>query len=66
MNYFGQTTSKFGGPYVAGSGYFAPEYQILRDPNCPKCAGEGWYWVPNGPDDCDKELCDCAEVVNPC
>lgn len=26
---------------------------------CSRCQDRGWYWVPNGPDDVDKEPCDC-------
>jgi hypothetical protein len=26
---------------------------------CRMCEDHGWYWVPNGPDDCEKEPCDC-------
>jgi len=29
--------------------------------DCPYCNGKGWYWVPNGPDDSDKEPCECQE-----
>lgn len=35
---------------------------IKTDPNCSRCEGKGWFYVPNGPDDVDKEVCDCAEV----
>ncbi len=33
---------------------------MIGDPNCDYCNGKGWYYVPNGPDDVDKEVCDCA------
>lgn len=29
--------------------------------DCPRCNGEGWYWIPNGEDDVAKEPCDCDE-----
>jgi len=25
---------------------------------CSRCHGKGWYMVPNGPDDCEKEPCE--------
>ena len=28
--------------------------------DCPVCNGQGWYYTPNGPDDVDKEPCDCT------
>lgn len=27
------------------------------------CKGKGWYWVQNGPDDMDKEICDHCDVA---
>ena len=29
------------------------------DPDCKRCEGKGWYMVANGPDDFDKEPCEC-------
>jgi len=29
--------------------------------SCPYCEGRGWYWVQDGPDDCEKEKCNCKE-----
>ena len=26
---------------------------------CDYCDGKGFYYVANGPDDSDKEVCDC-------
>lgn len=26
--------------------------------DCRRCHGKGWYWVPNGPDDVERELCE--------
>ena len=28
---------------------------------CSRCKGKGYYWVSNGPDDCDKEYCDWCD-----
>ena len=28
---------------------------------CRRCKGKGWYWVQDGEDDVDRELCDCQE-----
>ena len=28
---------------------------------CRYCEGKGWYWVPNGPDDTDREVCECTD-----
>ena len=30
------------------------------DLKCHRCHGKGWYMIANGPDDCDKEPCDCS------
>lgn len=29
---------------------------------CKYCDDKGWYWVQNGPDDCDKEPCDMCDA----
>ena len=31
------------------------------DPDCERCKGEGYYSVPNGPDDFDHEICECVQ-----
>jgi len=28
---------------------------------CEHCEGRGWYYKANGPDDIDKEICDCQQ-----
>lgn len=28
---------------------------------CPCCDGEGGFWVANGPDDVEKEMCERCE-----
>jgi hypothetical protein len=40
-------------------GYPDIGYPEMMECPCPRCEGEGYYWAPNGPDDCDKEICDC-------
>lgn len=30
---------------------------------CKHCKGKGWYWVQSGPDDYDKEPCDCEDYM---
>lgn len=37
----------------------------VPDPNCKRCKGDGWFWVQNGPDDIDKEPCDCEQSILP-
>ena len=34
--------------------------------SCDYCNDKGWYWVANGPDDVDKEPCDCAMAESTC
>ena len=29
---------------------------------CPKCEGTGVYFAPNGPDDYQKEVCECVDL----
>lgn len=31
---------------------------------CSRCHGKGWYMVPNGPDDCEKEPCEYCTAFN--
>ena len=35
---------------------------LIKKPDCDRCNDKGWFYVPNGPDDVDKEICDCQEV----
>lgn len=30
---------------------------------CKYCDGKGFYWVPDGPDDVDREICDECEGI---
>lgn len=32
---------------------------FVADPDCPYCHGTGIRCIPNGPDDYDREVCDC-------
>ena len=35
------------------------DQQWYVPPDCRYCHGKGWTWVQNGPDDVDKDPCDC-------
>jgi len=40
----------------------------LKERDCKWCHGKGWYMVPNGPDDVDKEPCEYCDAfeINIC
>ena len=40
----------------------ACEAYAVDGKRCPHCFGKGWVWVQNGPDDVDRELCECADL----
>lgn len=36
---------------------------FIADPDCPICHGTGIRCIPNGPDDYDREACDCQPYI---
>lgn len=38
--------------------------ECCKGGNCPICNGRGYRLVENGPDDTDKEICECEEEEN--
>ena len=35
----------------------------IANPKCKWCDGRGWTMVMNGPDDCDKDPCECLHEI---